>query len=101
MPNSRDRSGSNAEELSIWSKDARSPSVVTAGNFSSSIARSDPKEPLEMAVQPDDTGADRYRELIANSPDGIWRLDFTPAIDITLSTDSQIELAFQNGRLTE
>ena len=44
---------------------------------------------------------ERYRAFIANSTEGIWRLEFDPAIDTTLPVEEQVELAYLHGRLAE
>ena len=44
---------------------------------------------------------ERYRAFIANSSEGIWRLEFSPPIDTTLPVDEQLALAYANGRFAE
>jgi PAS domain-containing protein len=44
---------------------------------------------------------ERYRAFIDNSSEGIWRLEFDPAIDTSLPIDEQVSLAYANGRLAE
>jgi PAS domain S-box-containing protein len=44
---------------------------------------------------------DRYRAFIANSSEGIWRLEFTPPIDTSLPVDDQVDAAYRNGRFAE
>jgi PAS domain S-box-containing protein len=44
---------------------------------------------------------ERYRAFIDNSSEGIWRLEFDPAIDTSLPVDDQVSLAYANGHLAE
>ena len=44
---------------------------------------------------------ERYRAFVAHSSEGIWRLEFSPAIDTSLSVDDQISAAYSNGRIAE
>ena len=43
----------------------------------------------------------RYRAFIANSSEGIWRLEFDPPLDTTLPVEEQIDLTYRNGRFAE
>jgi PAS domain S-box-containing protein len=43
----------------------------------------------------------RYRAFIAQSSEGIWRLEFIPPLDTRLPVEKQIDLAYQTGRLLE
>ena len=45
--------------------------------------------------------SERYRALVENSSEGIWRLEFDPPLDTTLPVDAQVELAYRHGLLTE
>ena len=47
------------------------------------------------------SGDERYRALFENSSEGIWRLEFDPAIDTALPIDAQVTLAYQNGKVAE
>jgi len=44
---------------------------------------------------------DRYRAFVANSTEGIYRIEFEPPIDVALPVDEQVRLAYANGRLAE
>lgn len=44
---------------------------------------------------------ERYRAFIANSSEGIWRLEFDPPINTTLPVEDQVAAAYRNGRLAE
>ncbi len=44
---------------------------------------------------------ERYRAFIANSTEGIWRMEFDPPIDASLPADEQTELIYRHGRLAE
>ncbi|HEY1052694.1 MAG TPA: histidine kinase dimerization/phospho-acceptor domain-containing protein, partial [Prosthecobacter sp.] len=44
---------------------------------------------------------ERYRAFIANSSEGIWRLEFEPPLDITLPVEQQVEHAYAHGRMAE
>ncbi|HEX5220064.1 MAG TPA: PAS domain S-box protein [Verrucomicrobiae bacterium] len=44
---------------------------------------------------------DRYRAFIANSSEGIWRMEFDPPGDISLPVEQQVDWAYQHGRLVE
>jgi PAS domain S-box-containing protein len=44
---------------------------------------------------------ERYRAFVANSTEGIWRLEFDPPIPIDLPIDEQVERAYRDGRLAE
>jgi PAS domain S-box-containing protein len=48
-----------------------------------------------------ETGDERYLTLLANSSEGIWRLEFDPPIDVALPTGAQVDLAYRNGVLAE
>ncbi len=45
--------------------------------------------------------SERYRAFIANSSEGIWRLEFDPPIDTSLPAEVQVDLAYRNGRFAE
>lgn len=47
------------------------------------------------------TSEERYRAFIANSSEGIWRLEIDPPLDITLPVEQQVEHAYANGRMAE
>ena len=55
--------------------------------------------PPRTAAPP--SGDERYRALFENSSEGIWRLEFDPAIDTSLPSDDQVTLAYQNGKVAE
>lgn len=44
---------------------------------------------------------ERYRAFIANSSEGIWRIEFDPPGDITLPVETLIDLAYERGRVAE
>jgi PAS domain S-box-containing protein len=44
---------------------------------------------------------ERYRAFISNSSEGIWRLEFDPAIDTALPAERQLALIYANGTLAE
>jgi PAS domain S-box-containing protein len=43
----------------------------------------------------------RYRAFIANSSEGIWRMEFEPPIDTSLPVEQQVELSYQRGSFAE
>jgi PAS domain S-box-containing protein len=47
------------------------------------------------------TSEERYKAFIANSSEGIWRLELDPPIDVSLPVEEQVELAYLNGRYAE
>jgi len=50
----------------------------------------------------DDTkDAERYQSFFRNTSEGIWRLELDPPIDTSLSANTQVDLAYQNGRFAE
>src|SRR5205814_708677 len=44
---------------------------------------------------------ERYREFIANSSEGVWRLEFEPPFETSLPVEEQVELAYRRGRMAE
>jgi len=55
-----------------------------------------------MTEDPNATGSEaRYRAFIANSSEGIWRLELQPPVDTRLPVDRQVELAYRAGRFAE
>lgn len=44
---------------------------------------------------------ERYRAFLANSSEGMWRLEFNPPIDVTLPIEKQVEAAYRDGRYAE
>lgn len=44
---------------------------------------------------------DRYRAFIANSSEGIWRMEFDPPGDISMPVEQQVDWAYEHGRLVE
>ncbi len=44
---------------------------------------------------------ERYRAFIQHSSEGIWRLEFSPPIDISLPVDAQVAAAYRDGRFAE
>src|SRR5439155_23759064 len=44
---------------------------------------------------------ERYRAFVANSSEGIYRLEFEPPVDTSLSVEEQIRAAYASGRLEE
>ncbi len=44
---------------------------------------------------------ERYRALVTQSTEGIYRLEFVPPIDVALPVDEQVRLAYERGRIDE
>ncbi|HET9396170.1 MAG TPA: PAS domain S-box protein, partial [Nitrospiraceae bacterium] len=44
---------------------------------------------------------ERYRAFIQHSSEGIWRLEFSPPLDISLPVEAQVDAAYRNGRFAE
>ncbi len=44
---------------------------------------------------------ERYRAFIRNSSEGIWRLEFDPPLDTSLSVQEQVDESYAHGRLAE
>ena len=44
---------------------------------------------------------DRYRAFIANSSEGIWRMEFHPPGDTSLPVEQQVAWAYRHGQLVE
>jgi len=44
---------------------------------------------------------ERYREFIANSSEGVWRMEFDPPVEVSLPVEEQVERAYQHGRMAE
>ncbi len=44
---------------------------------------------------------ERYRAFIQHSSEGIWRLEFSPPIDISIPVDAQVATAYRDGRFAE
>lgn len=44
---------------------------------------------------------ERYRLFIANSSEGVWRMEFHPPLDTLLTVDEQVECAYRDGRMAE
>lgn len=47
------------------------------------------------------TSEERYRAFIANSSEGIWRLEIDPPLDTTLPVEQQVAHAYAHGRMAE
>jgi PAS domain S-box-containing protein len=47
------------------------------------------------------TSEERYRSFVANSSEGIWRLEIEEPIDTSLAVDEQVERLYQHGYLAE
>jgi PAS domain S-box-containing protein len=44
---------------------------------------------------------ERYRAFVANSTEGIWRMEFEPAVDTRLPSHEQVSQVLRNGRFAE
>lgn len=44
---------------------------------------------------------ERYRAFIQNSTEGIWRMEFEPPLDTSLSVETQVEHVYRSARLVE
>lgn len=44
---------------------------------------------------------ERYRAFIQNSSEGIWRIEFEPPVDTSLSVEAQVEQVYRSARLVE
>jgi PAS domain S-box-containing protein len=44
---------------------------------------------------------DRYRAFVANSSEGIWRMEFEPPVDTALPLPEQVDAVFRAGRFAE
>ncbi|WBY02528.1 PAS domain S-box protein [Ramlibacter tataouinensis] len=44
---------------------------------------------------------ERYRAFVANSSEGIWRMEFQPPVDTRLPVDEQVEAFLRSGRFAE
>jgi PAS domain S-box-containing protein len=44
---------------------------------------------------------ERYRAFVANSTEGIWRMEFVPPVDTTLPQEVQVEALLRSGRFAE
>ncbi len=44
---------------------------------------------------------ERYRAFVANSTEGIWRMEFQPPVDTTLPEDEQVQALLRTGRFAE
>jgi PAS domain S-box-containing protein len=44
---------------------------------------------------------ERYRAFIQNSSEGIWRMEFDPAVDVALPVEEQVERIYDSARLVE
>ena len=44
---------------------------------------------------------ERYRAFLANSTEGIWRMEFQPPVDTTLPEDEQVDALLRTGRFAE
>lgn len=44
---------------------------------------------------------ERYRRFVEMSAEGVWRVDFTPAVPVTLDEPQQVELILHNSRQAE
>ena len=44
---------------------------------------------------------ERYRAFVANSTEGIWRMEFEPPVDTSLDVERQIDAIFERGRFAE
>ena len=59
------------------------------------------RETLRVQAEAVRESDERYRAFVENSSEGIWRLEFSPAIDTSLPVEEQVALAYANGRLAE
>lgn len=44
---------------------------------------------------------ERYRALVSNSTEGIWRMEYQPPVDTTLPHEAQVQALLHNGRFAE
>src|SRR2546430_1568910 len=56
---------------------------------------------LELAVENMRRGEERYRAFIAQTSEGVSRLEVVPPIPVTLSEDEQIDGLYAGGRIAE
>ncbi|MBL1213114.1 MAG: PAS domain S-box protein [Ignavibacteriae bacterium] len=67
---------------------------IVSENISTAILRRQIEDKLAASEK-------RYRDFIARSTEGIYRVDFTEPIDITLPVDQQIDLIVKSSRINE
>jgi PAS domain S-box-containing protein len=59
------------------------------------------REILQAQAETVRESEERYRAFVANSAEGIWRLEFNPPIDTSLPVGEQVALAYSYGRFAE
>lgn len=59
------------------------------------------RETLRVQAEAVRESEEQYRAFVENSSEGIWRLEFSPAIDTSLPVEEQVSLAYANGRFAE
>ena len=59
------------------------------------------REALRAQAETIRDSEERYRAFIQNSSEGIWRLEFSPPLDLSLPVDAQVTAAYRNGRFAE
>ena len=59
------------------------------------------REAMRIQAEAARASEERYRAFVAHSSEGIWRLEISPAIDVSLPVDEQVALAYAHGRFAE
>ena len=86
--------GVNCSHPVVWTEEQLWRIKLTAERTSSAVEQAQ----AELALA---TAEHRYRAFIAQSSEGIWRIEFNPPVDTRLAVSAQIEAALRDGRFAE
>ncbi len=91
-----------------WVIDAGSPRWGASGEFQGYVgsvtdihARRSAEDSLRQSEQRLRQSEERYRAFVANSSEGIWRMEFQPPVDTRLPVPQQVDLILRHGRFAE
>ncbi|AEG93986.1 candidate histidine kinase, hybrid [Ramlibacter tataouinensis TTB310] len=84
-----------------WVIDAGQPRFDEAGTFLGFVGSVTDIHERRLAEQRLRDSEERYRGFVANSTEGIWRIEFDPPVDTRLPPAEQVSLIYRQGRFAE
>ncbi len=84
-----------------WVIDAGRPRIGSAGHFLGFVGSVTDIHDRRVAEDRLRQSEERYRDFLANSSEGIWRMEYQPPVDTTLPPEQQAQALLRNGRFAE
>ena len=84
-----------------WVIDAGRPRLGAGGEFLGFVGSVTDIHDRRMVEDRLRRSEERYRALVANSSEGIWRMEYQPPVDTRLPHEAQVQALLHNGRFAE